>query len=249
MNTVEISIDSVESAVAAEQGGAQRVELCSGLREGGLTPSLGLIRAVRARVAIDLFVLIRPRGGDFLYSDEEFRIMQDDIALAAQEGVNGLVLGILTADGDVDEKRTQALVAPARPLQVTFHRAFDLARDLDSALEAVIRCGATRILTSGGQQSALLGRERLQTLARAAGSRITMLAGGGVRPANVAELAQATGISEFHSSMRRVQPSPMRYRVPHMHLGEPGVDEYARSYILAEDVRALANAAQTVAVS
>ncbi len=246
MNVVEISVDSLESAIAAEQGGAQRVELCSALREGGLTPSLGLIRAVRASVALDLYILIRPRSGDFLYTDEEFRIMQEDVRIAAQEGADGVVLGILTADGDVDVERTRRLVDVARPMETTFHRAFDMARDLEGALEDVNRCGATRILTSGGMGNALLGRERLEALHRAAKGRLAVMAGGGVRPANVAELAQATGVSQFHSSMRRAKESPMRYRMPGVHLGEAGVDEYARSCVLAEDVRALVDAAQAV---
>ncbi len=174
--------------------------------------------------------------------------MREDIAVAAQEGVQGVVLGLLTADGDIDVERTKALVECARPMQTTFHRAFDMARDLEGALEDAIRCGATRVLTSGGRQNAPLGRDRLQALSRLAGGRIAVMAGGGVRPTNIAELAQRTGVSQFHSSMRRVKESPMRYRTSEVHLGEAGVDEYARSYILAEDVRALVNAAQAVAI-
>ena len=246
MSLLEISIDSLESAIASEQGGAQRVELCSALREGGLTPSLGLLRAVRANVGIQVYVLIRPRAGDFLYSKQEHQIMLEDIRIAAQEGVDGVVVGVLTAEGDVDTEQTTALVEFARPMPVTFHRAFDMTRDLQMALEDVIRCGASRILTSGGMPTAVLGQERLQKLATTAGERITVMAGGGVRPANVAALAQATGLTEFHSSMRHTGQSPMRYRVPQLHLGTPGVDEYVRTGVRAEDVRSLVQAMQTV---
>lgn len=249
MNLIEISVDSLESALAAEQGGAHRVELCSALREGGLTPSLGLIRAVRSRLAIDVFILIRPRSGDFLYSNEELQIMQEDIRIASTEGAQGVVLGVLTPEGDVDVQRTAVLVQQAGPMQVTFHRAFDMTRDLLAAQEQVIRAGADRILTSGGMSSALQGSQHLRELAQAGGGRITLLAGGGVRPANIAELARTTGIAEFHSSMRHVKPSAMLYRNAHLHLGEAGLDEYATSTVLAEQVQELVSAAQTVSTT
>lgn len=246
MPLLEISVDSLESALAAEQGGAQRVELCSALREGGLTPSLGLLRAVRAKLSIDVYVLIRPRSGDFLYTDAEFEIMREDIHIAAQAGADGVVLGLLTADGDVDVPRTQALVEEAAPMQVTFHRAFDMARDLPAALESVIACGADRVLTSGGSPSAWAGRESLHHLVQRAEERITLLVGGGVRPNNIGELLQFTGATEFHSSMRRTRPSQMRYRAAHLSLGEPGIDEYTLSGVRAEEVRELVLAARAV---
>ena len=242
MASIEICVDSLASALAAEQGGAQRIELCSALREGGVTPSLGLLRAVRARTAVTLHVLIRPRAGDFLYTDDEFQIMREDIAVTAQAGADGVVFGILTAGADVDEERTAALVATARPLQVTFHRAFDMTRDPEDALRSVIRCGADRVLTSGAEPTAMLGRQRLRSLVESAASRIGVMVGGGVRPANVATLAQATGAVEFHSSLRRTQASPMQI-TRDLHLGDAGVDEYTRMVVLAEDVRALVAAA------
>lgn len=219
------------------------MELCSALREGGLTPSLGLLRATRAATGLDLFVLIRPRGGDFLYSDEEFRIMQQDIRIAQAEDADGVVLGLLTMAGKVDVERTTALVQLAQPMEVTFHRAFDLTQDLGEALEDVIRTGAQRILTSGGAASATAGQAQLTALAHQAQDRVTLVAGGGVRPANIAALASATGLHEFHSSLRRTEASPMQFRAQAVHLGEPGADEYTRTVVLASDVEALVNAA------
>jgi len=154
---LEICVDSVESAMAAQEGGAQRVELCSALTEAGLTPSIGMIRAVRKHISIGLHVMIRPRGGDFLYSEDEVDVMREDIALAAESGANGVVFGLLTEDGDVDLARTIELIEIARPMEVTFHRAIDMARDLEAAVGDVIQAGADRLLTSGGAQNALLG--------------------------------------------------------------------------------------------
>lgn len=242
MAVVEISVESVEAALAAEAGGAQRLELCSALREGGVTPSLGLLRTTRARTSLSLQVLIRPRSGDFLYTDEEFAVMRDDIALAAREGADGVVFGLLTVAGDVDVERTRVLTTLARPMQVTFHRAIDMTRNLDSALPDVIRCGCDRVLTSGGAPTALLGRAQLRSFVQAAGDQITILAGGGVRPSNVAELAQATGINEFHASLRRTEASPMRHLRHGVHLGQAEGIEYARTIVDPADVRALVEA-------
>jgi copper homeostasis protein len=246
MMDLEICVDSVESAIAAEQGGAQRIELCSALSEGGLTPSLGLIRAVRSHLRIGVYVMIRPRGGDFFYSEEEFSVMRDDIVAAAEAGANGVVLGLLTSDGKIDVSRTRQLVEEAvslnSALEVTFHRAIDMSESLESSLEAVIQTGAHRVLTSGGAQNALLGSSRVAGLVNVANGRIRVMVCGNVRPENVQQIAQTTGAHEFHAALRRAVPSPVSYRNPTLNLGEAGNDEYARHLVFAEDVRELRQA-------
>jgi copper homeostasis protein len=242
MMDLEICVDSVESAIAAELGGAQRVELCSALLEGGLTPSMGLIRVVRSKIRIGVYVMIRPRRGDFLYSEEELAVMREDIALAKQCNVDGVVLGVLTADGDVDVKRTRELVELAQPMEVTFHRAIDMSRDVERALHDVILSGANRVLTSGAEPNALLGRHRIRELVEAANGKIRVMVGGGVRKENVSEIAQASGADEFHAALRVVVPSPIKHQVRTVHVGSSGVDDYARGTVRSEDVRMLRQA-------
>jgi copper homeostasis protein len=236
---LEICVDSEQSAAAAEAGGAQRVELCSALIEGGLTPSLGLIRAVCSRVDIGVHVMIRPRGGDFLYSEEELAVMRADIEEAARCGADGVVLGVLTAEGDVDVERTRALVELARPMEATFHRAIDTTRDLERALEDVICTGAVRVLTAGGEQTAMLGRARIRAMVGQAAGRICVMAGGGVRAANVQEIMQATGGTEFHAALRTSLPSPMKFQGHKVHLGDAGADGYTRRGVRSGDVKLL----------
>lgn len=249
MINLEICVDSVESAAAAEAGGAQRVELCSALIEGGLTPSLGLVRAVRARVDVGVHVMIRPRGGDFFYSEDEVAIMRDDIQLAAQSGVEGVVFGLLTSDAEIDVERTRQLVELARPMEVTFHRAIDMTRDVVRSLEDVVSSGAHRVLTSGGAQTAIEGARRIRAMINAARDSIAVMAGGGIRAENVAELHRATGAVEFHSSVRRSLPSPIHYHAQGIHLGDVGVDDYARTGVTREDVRLLRDALVDAALS
>jgi copper homeostasis protein len=236
MLELEICVDSVESSVAAQLGGAQRVELCSALFEGGLTPSTGLIRAVRSRVQIGLMTMIRPRGGDFYYSDEELEIMRDDIVAAREAGADGVVFGLLTKDAEIDVPRTAELVALARPMQVTFHRAIDMTPDLGRALEDVIRTGVDRILTSGGEANAMLGSERLNALVQSASDRIAVMVCGNVRPDNLHQIASSTGAREFHAALRTPAPSPVTFRNRNLSMGEPGNDEYLRYVVLPEDV-------------
>jgi copper homeostasis protein len=236
---LEICCDSIDSALAAEQGGAQRIELCSSLLEGGLTPSAGFIETVRASTSIALFVMIRPRGGDFCYSDAEFAAMRKDILAARSAGVDGLVFGLLNRDGHVDVARTAALVEAAGPLPVTFHRAFDLSADLDKSLEDVIRTGAQQILTSGGMPAALEGAKQIRRLVEAAGKRIKIMAGSGIHSKNAREVIAQTHVHEIHASAKVPVASPMRLQrnVP---MGSARLDEYTRLVANEEEVRALA---------
>ena len=198
---LEISVETVEAALAAERGGADRVELCGNLNIGGVTPSVELMRTVREQLHIPIFVMIRPRGGDFVYSEAEFAEMNRSIGEAKQAGMDGVVLGILTKDRLVDIERTRELVVLARPLPVTFHRAFDDCADLREALEDVIQTGTSRILTSGGAKTALEGATSLAELVAAAGKRITIVPGGGINASNLSEVAKHTHAREFHSGL------------------------------------------------
>src|ERR1051325_8332190 len=194
---IEICIDAIDSALAAQNGGALRVELCSNLLEGGVTPSAGLITIVRKKISIGLQVIIRPRGGEFCYNDDEFQTMKQDIATAKSCGADGIVIGLLNEDGSVDVPRTSELVHLSHPLPVTFHRAFDVATDLPKALEDVIATGAKRILTSGGQPSALKGVESLAQLVRQSAARIIILAAGSIKGSNARQVVDKPGVQEI----------------------------------------------------
>jgi copper homeostasis protein len=209
---LEVAANSVASACAAQAGGAGRVELCAALELGGLTPSQATIALARERLRIPLYVLIRPRAGDFLYGEPECEAMRRDIETCAALGCDGVVLGVLDADGDVDVARCRALMAAAGDMGVTFHRAFDLARDPRRALETVAALGCERVLTSGGQASAMEGAALIRALVAQAAGRVSVMPGAGVDAGNLAALAAATGASEFHASAKRQLPSGMRHR-------------------------------------
>src|SRR3954453_3038162 len=208
---IEVCVDSVESAMAAERGGADRVELCDNLLEGGTTPSAGAIAVARARLGLKLQVIIRPRGGDFCYSEVEFAVMQHDIAQAKQLGADGVVIGLLTSQGEIDIERTRALIELARPLSVTFHRAFDMARDPYRALEDLIGLGVDRILTSGQEPSVIEGLDLIAELVQRAGERVIIMPGGGSER-NIKKVVARSGVREVHVVGTTHVESAMRFR-------------------------------------
>lgn len=236
---IEVCVDSSASAVAAERGGAARVELCSDLLEGGVTPSAGLISAVRNRISIGLQVMVRPRGGDFFYDPDEVEIMKRDIETCKNLGADGVVLGILNREGHVDVDRTRELVKLARPLNVTFHRAFDMSADLFRALEDVCATGVDRVLTSGGEQKCLQGVGTITRLVQAAGGRIAIMAGGGIGEDDVAAIIERTGVSEIHVGLSSPVASPMRFRNSRVSMGKAQGREYLRQQVLEETVNKL----------
>jgi copper homeostasis protein len=233
---LEVCVDSVASAIAAQRGGAHRIELCSSLLEGGLTPGPGLMSIVRERLHIDIFAMIRPRGDDFLYSDDEFEIMQYDIEEARRLGANGFVLGLLHPNGLVDVERTRQLVQQANPLPVTFHRAIDLTPDPLLALEEVIATGAQRILTSGGAPSVQQGSATLRQLRQTASHRIAIMAGGGLNRDNLRQVVETSGVEELHGSFRTTKPAPMDFRKTGVSMGGTN-DEYVRHVTDENEVR------------
>lgn len=243
---IEVCVDSVASAVAAESGGAVRVELCSDLLEGGITPSAGLIATVRSRISIGLHPIIRPRPGDFCYSEQEMEIMGRDIETAKELGADGVVLGILDTEGHVDVERTRQLVELARPLSVTFHRAFDMSSDIFRALEGACQAGANRILTSGGEQTCFEGIDTIATLVKSAQGRVAIMAGGGIGHRDAPTIVERTGVREIHVGLSSSVASPMRYRNPRVTISRASGREYDRGQVLEEDVRTLRRALSLV---
>lgn len=236
---LEVCVGTLRSACAARDGGAQRVELCSGLGEGGLTPSAGLIRQVVA-LGIPVQVLIRPRGGDFLYTPAEVSIMEYDVRQAVALGAHGVVIGALTREGDVDVDVCQRLVAAAQGHSVTFHRAFDVCRHPQQALEDIIRLGCDRILTSGQAANAMEGIPMLCQLVQWAQGRICIMPGCGVTADNGRHILQQTGAHEIHASLRHRVSSQMTYRHPGVSMGAAGSDEYSLLETSQQLVQALA---------
>jgi copper homeostasis protein len=208
---LEICCFNVSSAIIAQQAGAHRVELCTSPAEGGTTPSPGMISVARERLSIALYPIIRPRGGDYLYSEEEFGVMQKDIEYCKKAGCDGVVIGVLRPDGSVDNERCKRLVELAYPLGVTFNRAFDWVANPFEALEDIIAAGCERILTSGQRPTAMEGSLLLNELVREADNRIIIMVGGGVRSHNIANLVEKTDASEYHSAARTLQPGGMEF--------------------------------------
>ncbi|MCE1255661.1 MAG: copper homeostasis protein CutC [Anaerolineae bacterium] len=234
----EICTDSVEGVIAAGNGGAQRVELCDNLVEGGTTPSYGMIRTACQVARVQVNVIIRPRGGDFCYSDYEFEVMRQDILNCKALGVNGVVFGILKPDGKIDLERTQALVNLARPMSVTFHRAFDLCIDPVTALEDLIKSGVDRLLTSGQQADVLQGAACIKTLVQQAGERFVIMAGGGVNAETLPEIVSITGVKEVHFAARIEKQSPMQFKNQHVFMGKAyQPNEYIQKETDAEKIR------------
>ena len=215
----EICVDSVAGVRAAKTAGADRVELCADLLEGGTTPSLGMTREARRIAGIGLNVMIRPRGGDFLFGDDEFAIMKADIDTAKAEGADGVVIGLLTADGVIDAERTRDLVARARPLSVTFHRAFDMTPDPFAALETLVGLGVDRVLTSGQEASVLEGLPLVAELVRRAGNRIIVMPGGGITARNAERIMAAASPREMHFAALEPQAGGMKFRRHHVFMG------------------------------
>jgi len=209
---IEVCANSVESAIQAELGGANRIELCDNLVEGGTTPSIGMIESARKNLNIPVNVIIRPRGGDFCFSDIEFEIMMNDIESIKKTGVNGVVIGVLTPDGSVDTERCKKLIEKARPMEVTFHRAFDMAADPFKSLEDIIGLGIERLLTSGQQQTALQGNTLISELIEKAQNRIIIMPGSGINENNIAEMVQSTHAKEYHMSLRKTVDGKMLFR-------------------------------------
>jgi len=225
----ELCADSLEAAVIAQAAGADRMELCQELAIGGVTPSDSLLAATLRAVSIPVYVLIRPRGGDFVYTSAEFEQMRGQIEHAKGAGAAGVAIGVLLPDGRVDVERTQELVELARPLHVTFHRAFDETRDLDEALEDVILTGADCLLTSGGAANVLEGAEQIGRLNRLAGDRLEVMAGGGLRLANLPEVVRRSRVTCLHGSLSRARNNGAN--------GSGGTAAVGQKTVYEEDVR------------
>ena len=224
--TLEIAVFSVQSALDAIQAGGDRIELCENPNEGGTTPSYGSLLAMSKQQTVPVFPIIRPRGGDFLYTDTEYQIMKQDIIVAKELGFKGVVIGLLNSDGRIDKTRTAELVSLAKPMQVTFHRAFDRCVDPIQGLEDIIETGCHRILTSGQVPNVANALPLIKQLVDQANGRIIIMPGSGVRANNINEILQQTGVVEIHSSARKNNPSKMEFNVASMNenLQSTGVD-------------------------
>jgi copper homeostasis protein len=225
---IEVVVYNMESAYKAQQAGADRVEVCDNPAEGGTTPSYGTIELIRQHLNLDVFVMIRPRGGDFLYSFEEYHIMKKDIEMCKRLSVDGVVFGILNADGTLDKKRCKKLIDAARPLQVTCHRAFDKTNDPLQALEDCIEVGFNRILTSGQQQHALQGIALITELVKRAGERIVILPGSGIQEESAYKIVSQSGVKELHLSAKMFRRSEMLFQ-NHVTMGSDDTETVVRT--------------------
>lgn len=236
---IELCVEGIDGFLAAQDAGADRVELCASLVEGGLTPSLATIRAAVKAAKIPVHVIIRPRGGDFLYSETEFETMVEDIAALRGEGVSGVVIGCLTPDGRIDEARTKRLVEAARPMSVTCHRAFDMTADAGEALEALIRCGVDRVLTSGQRDTALEGLAILKAANEQAAGRIVIMGCGALDADTIRAVRDGAGLAELHFAALKTVPRGMAFRNPHVGMGGTEKDrEYEVTLTDRDAVRA-----------
>jgi len=235
---IEIATSDFLTTKSAVEGGADRIELCANLAEGGTTPSYAHIKKCREVFDIALFPIIRPRGGDFLYTKDEFEIMKNDIKLCKELGCEGIVIGLLNMDGTIDMIRTSELIELAYPLEITFHRAFDRCKDPFAALEELIEIGCQRILTSGQKPTVSEGVDLIAELNKKADDRIIILPGSGVRKDNIKMLLEKTGCIEFHSSLRGKARSPMQFIHPAF---ADSVESYSNNEISPDEVRALRN--------
>ena len=236
---IELCVEGIDGFLTAQDAGADRVELCASLVEGGLTPSLATIRAAVKAAKIPVHVIIRPRGGDFLYSETEFETMVEDIAALRGEGVSGVVIGCLTPDGRIDEARTKRLVEAARPMSVTCHRAFDMTADAGEALEALIRCGVDRVLTSGQRDTALEGLAILKAANEQAAGRIVIMGCGALDADTIRAVRDGAGLAELHFAALKTVPSGMAFRNPHVGMGGTEKDrEYEVTLTDRDAVRA-----------
>ena len=234
---LEVVVYNIESALRAQEGGADRIELCDNPAEGGTTPSFGIIESVRQNVSLDVYVMIRPRGGDFCYSNYEFHAMKRDIAQCQKISVDGVVFGILNPDGTIDKKRCRELIERARPLKVTCHRAFDMTRDPFQALEDCIEVGFDRVLTSGGKTKAIEGVEVISTLIEKANGRIAIMPGSGVNEQTAEEIVRKTQAKEIHFSAVSQRASVMQYVNQNLTSMGTGGSEYEIRTVDAEVVR------------
>ena len=242
---LEVSIEGVDGLLVAQENGADRVELCASVLEGGITPSIGMVREALRQARIPVFVIVRPRGGDFLYSEAEFESMRQDVMALKDLGVPGVVTGCLTAGGEVDEQRTAELLRLARPMSFTFHRAFDMVRDPVQSLEVLINLGVDRLLTSGQRSTAVEGLATLKNLRQLANGRIIVMPCGSIRAANVGQVCRETGLWELHFGAHKTESSAMSYRNPQVAMGLTEQDhEYVKTVTDPTTVRSMVEAAR-----